>query len=77
MDHSSAHKIDYETLARAIGIQNVHVLNPTKERRSLAELIEQSLQKDELTLIVAHRPCILAPKIRIYEEASTCGKSES
>ena len=78
LDHSRAHKIDYETLARAIGIQNVHVLNPTKEKKSLAELIVSSLAKDELTLIVAHRPCVLAaPKIRMYEEMASCEKAEA
>ena len=70
--------MQYEALARAIGIQNVHVLNPTRERVTLAELIEESLAKEELTLIVAHRPCILAaPKIRIYEEATACERTES
>jgi indolepyruvate ferredoxin oxidoreductase alpha subunit len=78
LDHSKAHKIDYETLARAIGIQHVHVLNPTKEKQNLEALIEASLAKEELTLIVAHRPCVLAaPKIRMYEEASACEKAGS
>jgi len=71
LDHSPASKIEFEDLARALGIPHVHTLDPVKETDALKDLIQNLLEKEELALVIARRSCILASrKIREYEAAA-------
>ena len=71
LDHTPAPQVRIEDLARALGIQHVHVVDPTEDRASFRTLIEDSLASQELVFIVARRPCSLAaPKIEQYEQAA-------
>ena len=76
LDHSRTSKVKIEDVARAIGVKNVHMLDAVAEPERFRELLQQSLEKPELTVIVARRECLLAVRsIREYERANDeqCG----
>ena len=55
-------------LARAMGLGNVHVIDPSADQAGLAKLVSAALEKPELTLIIARRNCLLAAgSIKAYE----------
>jgi indolepyruvate ferredoxin oxidoreductase alpha subunit len=61
-------KVVYEDLARALGVRNVHVVDPTRDAEGFECLLVQALKRDELSVIIARRPCLLAAR-RISELA--------
>ena len=64
------HRLVFEELARTIGIGNVHVVDPTKDTQGFERLLSDSLARNELTLIVARRPCFLSTKkLKSLEQA--------
>jgi indolepyruvate ferredoxin oxidoreductase alpha subunit len=68
LDHSATAKASIEGLARAAGVRNVHVIDPTLDPAAFERLVKDCLEKPELTLIVARRDCLLAARtIREYE----------
>jgi indolepyruvate ferredoxin oxidoreductase alpha subunit len=68
LDHSATSKTTIEGLARAVGVRNVHVMDPTLDPAAFERLVKESLDKPELTVIVARRDCLLAARhIREYE----------
>lgn len=68
LDHSPTHRVVFEEVVRAIGVPNVYVVDPIMNNEELRRLVEESLHLDELTVIVARRPCLLAAgKIKQYE----------
>jgi indolepyruvate ferredoxin oxidoreductase, alpha subunit len=71
LDHSPTNRLDFAALARAMGVQNVHVVQTNDKKSSLKDLIADLLARPELSLLVAQQPCVLAaPKIRVYDEAT-------
>ncbi|MCL5269766.1 MAG: thiamine pyrophosphate-dependent enzyme [bacterium] len=71
LDHAPAGKISFEDLARALGIANVRVFDPTRETGALDRALTDALAADDLTVIITRRPCLLAAgKIRQYERAA-------
>jgi indolepyruvate ferredoxin oxidoreductase, alpha subunit len=72
LDHSATNLLSFEETARAMGVQNVHVMDTTSLKDdALRDLITDLLAKNETSLIVTRQPCILAaPKIRLYEKAN-------
>ncbi len=52
--------LDFEQLARGIGIRDAHTVNPLEFDR-LRETIRSCLESEEPSLIVAKRPCVLIP----------------
>jgi indolepyruvate ferredoxin oxidoreductase alpha subunit len=69
LDHHATGKIVFEDVARAMGVRNVHVIDPLANRNGLAELVRSSLEKQELTVIIARRNCLLAAAdIKAYEK---------
>jgi indolepyruvate ferredoxin oxidoreductase alpha subunit len=71
LDHTPAYQLVIEDVVKAMGIDNVHVINPLKETEKLVSTIKESLEKDELSVIIARQPCILATgKIKKYNEAN-------
>jgi indolepyruvate ferredoxin oxidoreductase alpha subunit len=60
LDRNLTNKLDYEKVARAMNIPNVLTFDPLKQNEELEEAILAALNKDELTVIVVRRPCILA-----------------
>jgi indolepyruvate ferredoxin oxidoreductase alpha subunit len=76
--HEPTGKVVFEDLARSLGVSNVHVLDPTKDEAGFEQLVKDSLAKDELTLIITRRPCLLAAgRIREYEAAGKASCSPS
>ncbi len=70
LDHSRAGKLDFEALLRAIGVAHVHTLDAVAEPEEFGRLLREALDRNDLTVIIARRPCILAAgKIRSYEQA--------
>jgi indolepyruvate ferredoxin oxidoreductase alpha subunit len=68
LDHSATAKESIEGLARAVGVRNVHVIDPTADPAAFERLVKECLDKPELTVIVARRDCLLAARtIREYE----------
>lgn len=59
LDQTTASSLVYEDLAKALGINNVHVVNPVRQADLFEEVLQQSLDSNELTLIVAKQPCVL------------------
>jgi len=51
LDHQPTGKVVFEDLARALGIGNVHVVDPSAEPRRLRQLLEECLASEELCLI--------------------------
>ena len=60
LDGTAAHRVSYEDMARAAGVQRVFAVNPVREKAKFKELLAEALRLDELTVIVARSPCILA-----------------
>ena len=60
LDRTPTNKLDYEKTARAMNIPNVMTFDPLKQNEELEEAILAALNKDELTVIVVRRPCVLA-----------------
>jgi indolepyruvate ferredoxin oxidoreductase, alpha subunit len=60
LDGAGTYRVSFEDMARAAGIRNVFTINPIRERAMLKAVLADSLQKDELTVIIARSPCILA-----------------
>ena len=60
LDGEGTHRVSFEAMARAAGVKNVFTINPVRERAMLKAVLADSLQKDELTVIIARSPCILA-----------------
>ena len=64
--HACAHDV-YE-LSKAVGVENVVVVDPTKDRDGFRQLLADSLASDALSVIIVRRPCVLVvKKIRQYE----------
>jgi len=75
LDHRPTGRVVFEDLARALGIPSVHVVDPTRDRAGFEQLVSTTLSKNELALIVARRPCLLAAK-RISELERTAQAGE-
>jgi indolepyruvate ferredoxin oxidoreductase alpha subunit len=70
LEHQATGRVVYEDLARSLGVRNVHVIDPSADAKGFAALLKDSLAGDELTVIVARRPCLLiAGKVKEYERA--------
>ncbi|MGC8501638.1 indolepyruvate ferredoxin oxidoreductase subunit alpha [Desulfurella sp.] len=54
-------KVDLETLIRSIGIKRVFKVDQY-DYKTTKEIIEQEINTKELSVIIATRPCVLAPK---------------
>jgi indolepyruvate ferredoxin oxidoreductase alpha subunit len=71
LDHSTTNKLSFEGIARAMGVQNVQVVEITDKSLSLKDLIAELLAKPETSLLITRQPCVLAaPKIRFYDKAA-------
>jgi indolepyruvate ferredoxin oxidoreductase, alpha subunit len=69
LDHSATAKVSIEGLARAVGIPVVDVVDPVTDPAGFEALLRRRLDSNQLAVIVARRPCILAaPEIRKWEK---------
>jgi indolepyruvate ferredoxin oxidoreductase, alpha subunit len=71
LHHDPTGRISFEALAKAMGVQNVHLVEHVDTDASLEPLLKDLLAKPETSLVVVRQPCVLAaPKIRFYEKAA-------
>jgi indolepyruvate ferredoxin oxidoreductase alpha subunit len=71
LNHQKTGKVISEAVLKAMGVQNVHILDATLDPEGFTELIRESLQKPELTVIINRRVCLLAAKsIKEYEKCN-------
>ena len=90
LEHAGTNKVRIEELIKAIGIKQVVVTDPMADVAAFATLLRERLASNELSVIIARRPCLLAAgKIKEYERAAaaaahscegcaasgTCGKA--
>jgi indolepyruvate ferredoxin oxidoreductase alpha subunit len=59
LDHEPTGKLVFEDLARTIGIENVHVVDPGREPERLEQTLRDALKSNALSVIIARRPCLL------------------
>ena len=71
LDHAKTGKVIFENVIRAMGVKNVHVIDAVTNRDEFTKLVQDSLDKAELTVIIARRECLLAVRsIREYEKTN-------
>jgi indolepyruvate ferredoxin oxidoreductase alpha subunit len=71
LDHAPTGKVIFEDLARSLGVRNVYVADPTQDEAGFEHLIQQCLDRSELSVVVARRNCLLANRaIREYEKCN-------
>jgi indolepyruvate ferredoxin oxidoreductase alpha subunit len=69
LDHKATGRVVFEDLARALGVPNVHVVDPVKDAAGFERILVEALASGKLSLIVVRRPCLLAAKrIKAREE---------
>jgi indolepyruvate ferredoxin oxidoreductase alpha subunit len=69
LDHRRTGKVVFEDLARSLGVQRVHVLDPTLDPAGFERLLAECLASGELCVIVARRTCLLATgRIKEWEK---------
>ena len=71
LDHHKTGKLVFEDVARAMGIRNIHVMDPTLDPDAFEALVKSCLDSGELCLVIARRDCLLATaSIRQYEKCN-------
>ena len=62
LDGTATDELSIEGAAEAMGVSNVGVVDPLKETEELRGELEEAMESDETTLLVARRSCVLAQK---------------
>jgi indolepyruvate ferredoxin oxidoreductase alpha subunit len=69
LNHEPTNQVVLEDLARGAGIKRVFVVEPRLGSDEFARLLDESLALNELSVIIARRPCILIVKqLKQYEQ---------
>ena len=69
LDHEPANKVVMEDLIRACGVKRVFVVEPRIGSGDFEKVLDESLAGNELSVIIARRPCILIVKqLKKYEQ---------
>ena len=55
-------RLDFEALARAIGVRNVAVMDAKRDTAAFKETLERYLEGGEPAVLIARRPCVLKKK---------------
>ncbi len=79
LDHTPAPmRLDFEALARAVGIEDVVTLDPTEDPARFEAVVKDFLDSGRLGVIIARKPCKLAEaRIARYEaEAAAAATAE-
>jgi indolepyruvate ferredoxin oxidoreductase alpha subunit len=73
LDHEPTQKLVLEDLIRAVGVRRMHVVEPRVGSDEFDRLLADCLDSDELSVIIARRPCILiAKQLKQYEKPCDC-----
>ncbi len=78
LDHDAAGKFSIEGFARACGVDQVDIVDPVADPKGFEELLKNRLASNDLSVVVARKPCILAAAdIRGWDkqiaEKAACG----
>jgi indolepyruvate ferredoxin oxidoreductase alpha subunit len=58
-----------------LGIKNIHIVDPVADEEAIARVLREALARDELSVIIARRPCLLAAgAIKLREKKVHAGK---
>ena len=60
LNHDPTNKLDYESIVRAMNIKNVKTFDPVRQPDEFETALIEALKKNELTVFIVQRPCILA-----------------
>ncbi|MCG5536313.1 thiamine pyrophosphate-dependent enzyme [Ectothiorhodospira mobilis] len=78
LNHAPTQKMDLAQVCRAMGVKNVQVVDPQKPEDDFEGVLRDLMGRDELSVLIARRPCVLAaPMIRRYEQAAREGATGS
>lgn len=68
LDHSPAPRVVLEDVVKAMGVDHVDIIDPTADPEGFTALVKERLASNDISVIIARRPCILAQvKIKQYE----------
>ena len=71
LDHEPTNKVVLEEIARGMGVKRVFVIEPRFGSNHFEQVLDECLASQELSVIIARRPCILiARELRQYEKAA-------
>jgi indolepyruvate ferredoxin oxidoreductase alpha subunit len=62
LDHSPAPQVDFEEVARGLGVERVVVLDPVPKTEGVEEVLREALDSGQTTVIISRQPCILAAR---------------
>ncbi len=74
LNHQATGKVDFEDLARALGIKSVQVVDPILDADGITRVLREALGREDLSLIIARRPCLLAAGAIKIREKSHAGQ---
>jgi indolepyruvate ferredoxin oxidoreductase alpha subunit len=75
LDHEATGRVVFEDLARTLGIKNVLTVDPIADSDAITRVLREALGRDELSVIIARRPCLLAAgSIKIREKKTNAGQ---
>jgi indolepyruvate ferredoxin oxidoreductase alpha subunit len=75
LDHEPTGRVVFEDLARTLGIKNVYTVDPIADADAITRVLREALGRDELSVIIARRPCLLAAgSIKIREKKTNAGQ---
>jgi indolepyruvate ferredoxin oxidoreductase alpha subunit len=75
LDHEPTGRVVFEDLARTLGIKNVLTVDPIADSDAITRVLREALGRDELSVIIARRPCLLAAgAIKIREKKANAGR---
>jgi indolepyruvate ferredoxin oxidoreductase alpha subunit len=77
LNHEPTNKVALEDIARALGVQRVHVVEPRVGANSFESVLDECLASRELCVIIARRPCILIVKRLRELESCECEPKEA
>ena len=71
LNHEPARQIILEDVIRAMGVDDVRVLNPHKDEAEIKPMIAAAMNQERLTVFIMRSPCVLAAKkIRQYDASN-------
>jgi indolepyruvate ferredoxin oxidoreductase alpha subunit len=78
LDHEPTNKLVLENLIRSLGVPRVHVVEPRVGSDAFEKLLDECLCNNQLSVIIARRPCLLiAKQLKQYEQqACDCASAQ-
>jgi indolepyruvate ferredoxin oxidoreductase alpha subunit len=69
LNHEPTNKIILEDLVRSVGVRRLQVVEPRAGSDGFDRVLDEALERNELTVIIARRPCILiARQLKQFEQ---------